>query len=88
MFDGVEKIGTPAQIQRTDDPSSLGSADTSNRRKNTQNEQSMRRTIQDLVISIDPNVKIEPEVEDVRQNHVFFFMVLFSSCLTHNGLPF
>lgn len=26
----------------------------------------MRRTIQDLVFSIDPNVKIEPEVEDVR----------------------
>lgn len=26
----------------------------------------MRRTIQDLVSSVDPNVKIEPEVEDVR----------------------
>ena len=26
----------------------------------------MRRTIQDLVYSVDPNVKIEPEVEDVR----------------------
>lgn len=26
----------------------------------------MRRSIQDLVSSIDPNVKIEPEVEDVR----------------------
>lgn len=26
----------------------------------------MRRTIQDLVASVDPNVKIEPEVEDVR----------------------
>lgn len=25
----------------------------------------MRRTIQDLVASVDPNVKIEPEVEDV-----------------------
>lgn len=25
----------------------------------------MRRSIQDLVASIDPNVKIEPEVEDV-----------------------
>ena len=25
----------------------------------------MRRSIQDLVFSIDPNVKIEPEVEDV-----------------------
>lgn len=26
----------------------------------------MRRTIQDLVASVDPNVKIDPEVEDVR----------------------
>jgi hypothetical protein len=26
----------------------------------------MRRSIQDLVASVDPNVKIEPEVEDVR----------------------
>ena len=26
----------------------------------------MRRSIQDLVLSIDPNVKIESEVEDVR----------------------
>lgn len=25
----------------------------------------MRRTIQDLVASVDPNVKIEPDVEDV-----------------------
>jgi Transcription initiation factor TFIID subunit A len=25
----------------------------------------MRRSIQDLVASVDPNVKIEPEVEDV-----------------------
>lgn len=35
-------------------------------RKNSAAETSMRRTIQDLVSSIDPNVKIEPEVEDVR----------------------
>lgn len=35
-------------------------------RKNSTSETSMRRTIQDLVSSIDPNVKIEPEVEDVR----------------------
>lgn len=27
----------------------------------------MRRTIQDLVASIDPNVKIDPEVEDVSR---------------------
>jgi transcription initiation factor TFIID subunit 12 len=35
-------------------------------KKNAAAEQSMRRTIQDLVSSIDPNVKIAPEVEDVR----------------------
>ncbi len=40
--------------------------DNRTRRKNTPGDQSMRRSIQDLVSSIDPNVKIEPEVEDVR----------------------
>jgi len=35
------------------------------RRKNTAGDQSMRRSIQDLVSSIDPSVKIEPDVEDV-----------------------
>lgn len=34
-------------------------------RKMTPADQSMRRSIQDLVSSIDPNVKVEPEVEDV-----------------------
>lgn len=42
------------------------SDDSRTRRKNTPGEQSMRRSIQDLVSSIDPNVKIESEVEDVR----------------------
>ena len=32
----------------------------------------MRRSIQDLVLSIDPNVKIEPEVEDVCLFSLFF----------------
>ena len=27
----------------------------------------MRRSIQDLALSMDPNIKIEPEVEDVRR---------------------
>jgi transcription initiation factor TFIID subunit 12 len=27
----------------------------------------MRRSIQDLAFSMDPNIKIEPEVEDVRE---------------------
>ena len=39
--------------------------DNRTRRKNTPGEQSMRRSIQDLVSSIDPNVRIEPEVEDL-----------------------
>ena len=68
FFSGVNgakhDIGTPAQIARTDDSSVL-SSDASSRRKNTPNDQSMRRSIQDLVFSIDPNVKIEPDVEDV-----------------------
>lgn len=59
--------GTPAQISRqADDPSVLTTDDNRTRRKNTPGDQSMRRTIQDLVSSVDPNVKIEPEVEDVR----------------------
>ncbi|THH07017.1 hypothetical protein EW145_g3674 [Phellinidium pouzarii] len=62
---GKNTPGTPAQIARTDDPSVLGFNDMSNRRKNAPNDQSMRRSIQDLVYSIDPNVKIEPEVEDL-----------------------
>ncbi|KAF8639793.1 hypothetical protein AX17_001052 [Amanita inopinata Kibby_2008] len=57
--------GTPAQIARFDDGSSLTLDDNRSRRKNTPGEQSMRRTIQDLVASVDPNVKIESEVEDL-----------------------
>lgn len=44
----------------------------------------MRRTIQDLVYSVDPNVKIEPEVEDVRVfssvNGEKMISCIFSSC--------
>ncbi|TCD68044.1 Transcription initiation factor TFIID subunit 12 [Steccherinum ochraceum] len=55
---------TPAQISKNaDDAQSL--EDTRIRRKNSPADQSMRRSIQDLVSSIDPNVKIEPEVEDL-----------------------
>ncbi|KZT10768.1 uncharacterized protein LAESUDRAFT_721144 [Laetiporus sulphureus 93-53] len=58
--------GTPAQLSKpSDDASLLGTDDNRTRRKNTPGDQSMRRTIQDLVSSIDPNVKIEPEVEDL-----------------------
>jgi hypothetical protein len=32
----------------------------------------MRRSIQDLALSMDPNIKIEPEVEDVRRLLYFY----------------
>ncbi|KAG6845423.1 hypothetical protein H0H87_009330 [Tephrocybe sp. NHM501043] len=58
--------GTPAQVARSqDDTTMLSLDDNRSRRKNTPGDQSMRRTIQDLVASVDPNVKIEPEVEDL-----------------------
>ncbi|KAG5648776.1 hypothetical protein DXG03_000125 [Asterophora parasitica] len=57
--------GTPAQIARPQDDMMLTLDDGRSRRKNTPGDQSMRRTIQDLVASVDPNVKIEPEVEDL-----------------------
>lgn len=59
--------GTPAQIARgTDDATMLNLEDHRSRRKNTPGDQSMRRSIQDLVSSVDPNVKVDAEVEDVR----------------------
>jgi hypothetical protein len=58
-------VGTPAQIARGEDGGMLNLDDNRTRRKNTLGDQSMRRSIQDLVSSVDPNVRIEPEVEDV-----------------------
>ncbi|TFY80898.1 hypothetical protein EWM64_g3114 [Hericium alpestre] len=55
---------TPAQTKSTLDET-FTPDDATSRRKNTPADQSMRRSIQDLVSSIDPNVKIEPEVEDL-----------------------
>lgn len=58
--------GTPALISKpSDDPSLLSTEDNRTRRKSTPGDQSMRRSILDLVYSIDPNVKLEPEVEDL-----------------------
>lgn len=59
--------GTPAQIARAPEDVNIVLDDNRSRRKSssTPGDQSMRRTIQDLVSSVDPNVKIEPEVEDV-----------------------
>jgi transcription initiation factor TFIID subunit 12 len=59
--------GTPAQIKplESDDVLVDDKATRARRLKNSTADASMRRTIQDLVASVDPNVKIEPEVEDV-----------------------
>ena len=66
MFMTGHCSGTPVQIAKSsDDASIMPLEDTRIRKKNSPGDQSMRRTIQDLVSSIDPNVKIEPEVEDV-----------------------
>jgi transcription initiation factor TFIID subunit 12 len=60
-------IGTPSQVMRgAEDVAMLNLDESRARRKNTPGDQSMRRSIQDLVSSVDPNVKVEPEVEDVR----------------------
>lgn len=63
----MSSTGTPSQIARSDDATSLSLDDGRTRRKNTPGDQSMRRSIQDLVTSVDPNVRIDPEVEDVRR---------------------
>ncbi|KAF9227215.1 hypothetical protein BS17DRAFT_793742 [Gyrodon lividus] len=62
---GGRMSGTPSQIARSDDAMSLTLDDGRTRRKNTPGDQSMRRSIQDLVTSVDPNVRIDPEVEDL-----------------------
>jgi len=63
---GGRMSGTPAHIARgSEDTSMLGTNDTTHRRKNSANDQSMRRSIQELAFSIDPNVKIDPEVEEL-----------------------
>ncbi|KAF9266326.1 hypothetical protein L218DRAFT_897417 [Marasmius fiardii PR-910] len=58
-------LGTPSQIARPEDSTILALDDNRSRRKSTPGDQSMRRSIQELVASIDPNVKLEPEVEDL-----------------------
>lgn len=64
-------LGVPPQVAKPEDSTVLTLDDNRTRRKNTPGDQSMRRSIQDLVSSIDPHVKIEPEVEDVRPPSTF-----------------
>ena len=58
--------GTPSALKNPSEET-WATDETTSRRKSTPGDASMRRSIQDLVVSIDPNIKIEPEVEDVRQ---------------------
>ena len=55
--------------------------ESSSRRKSTPGDASMRRSIQDLALSMDPNIKIEPEVEDVR--HLLYSILTFQ-CFTRS----
>jgi len=59
-------LGTPAALKNPSEEAWVAD-EMSSRRKSTPGDQSMRRSIQELVLSIDPNIKIEPEVEDVRR---------------------
>ncbi|KAH8830273.1 transcription initiation factor TFIID subunit A-domain-containing protein [Flagelloscypha sp. PMI_526] len=56
---------TPAMQSKGTDDAILAFDDNRPRKRNTPGDQSMRKTIQDLVSSVDPNVRIEPEVEDL-----------------------
>ena len=60
-----EKIGTPSALKNPSEETWM-TDESSSRRKSTPGDASMRRSIQDLALSMDPNIKIEPEVEDVR----------------------
>ncbi|KAI9442290.1 hypothetical protein H4582DRAFT_1271234 [Lactarius indigo] len=59
--------------------------ETSSLRNSTPGDASMHRSTQDLNLGIDPNVKIEPEVEDVH-SLFFFFLPRSFSLLTYRPL--
>jgi len=56
--------GTPSALKNPSEETWV-TDEMSSRRKSTPGDVSMRRSIQDLALSIDPNIKIEPEVEDL-----------------------
>ncbi|KAI0254146.1 transcription initiation factor TFIID subunit A-domain-containing protein [Lactifluus subvellereus] len=56
--------GTPSALKNPSEET-WAADEGSSRRKSTPGDASMRRSIQDLALSIDPSVKIEPEVEDL-----------------------
>ncbi|KAG8934746.1 Transcription initiation factor TFIID subunit 12 [Tulasnella sp. 418] len=64
---GSAMIGTPAHIVRTGDTLDVLTALDTFKKDASSNshDHQMRRTIKDLVASIDPNVKIDREVEDM-----------------------
>jgi len=60
-------VGTPILTSKPEDtPGMLIMEDTTRKGiKNGPGEQSMRKTIADLVASVDPNVRLDDDVEDV-----------------------
>ncbi|KAF8501069.1 hypothetical protein F5888DRAFT_1793403 [Russula emetica] len=56
--------GTPSALKNPSEETWV-TDESSSRRKSTPGDASMRRSIQDLAFSMDPNIKIEPEVEDL-----------------------
>ena len=74
--------GTPSALKNPSDETWV-TDETTSRRKSTPGDASMRRSIQDLVLSIDPNVKIESEVEDVRPVPPLCYLGIFLAHAPH-----
>lgn len=66
--DMIFRAGTPAQIQRPQEDPALFIQDVrhSSLRKTSGAENQLRKKMQDLVNTVDPNVKIDNEAENVR----------------------